>query len=64
MLRTDHFPELQHDGSDDGWGLEIEGLLKIFLRGSNIMDISQPEVLAIMDHYYEMAALMSPIELN
>lgn len=35
----------------DGWSLENERLLKIFLQGSNIMEMSQSEILAVMDHY-------------
>lgn len=37
--------------ANDGWSLENESLLKIFLQGSNIMEISQQEILAVMDHY-------------
>lgn len=37
--------------ANDGWSLENERLLKIFLQGSNILDMSQDEILAVMDHY-------------
>lgn len=37
--------------ASDGWSLENERLLKIFLQGSNIIEMSQAEILAVMDHY-------------
>lgn len=37
--------------AEDGWSLENKHLLKIFLQGSNIMEMSQEEILAVMDHY-------------
>lgn len=37
--------------ASDGWSLENERLLKIFLQGSNIVEMSQTEILAVMDHY-------------
>lgn len=37
--------------ANDGWSLENESLLKIFLQGSNIMEMPQEEILAVMSHY-------------
>lgn len=37
--------------ANDGWSLENKNLLKIFLQGSNIMEMSQEEILAVMNYY-------------